>query len=161
MLELKYSGELIIGEKEFIIPELISMKDFEQNNPYHPEGNLMNHTQQVLKLLGKDNRDLWLAGVFHDIGKQTRWQISKKNKNYKTFYGHDRESAKLFLKFNKEHNFNDLNFNVEKVHWIIYNHIKIMFYDKMREIKKITLNTSPWFEDLKKFRQCDEGGRHD
>lgn len=158
------SGEIEIQKKDrnyvLNLGELKEMRGFDQMNPYHPEGDLMEHVQQVVTFVGTDNPDVWLAAVFHDIGKPKKWQWHRKYPENRTFYGHDRASAGLFLKINERCHFDKLGFNVDKVHWLILNHIRIMQYDKMKLAKQCQLDQNPWFPELVLLRDADEKGRN-
>ncbi len=135
-----------------------SMMIFTQNNKHHPENNLFFHVWQVARQLEKENINLWLAAVFHDVGKLTKFQIREDGQ--KTFYGHDTAGANYVLKhFNDYEVFNRRGVMVDKIAWLIQQHIRILSYEKMGSKKRKAFNTHKWWKDLKKLREADEKGR--
>src|SRR6185312_3268891 len=50
---------------------LLSLDGVEQSRRYHPEGDALYHSLQVFDLARRtsDDRVLWAAALFHDVGK--------------------------------------------------------------------------------------------
>ncbi len=140
---------------------LTQMFTFNQENSYHPENNLFFHTWQVARQLENENINLWLAGIFHDVGKLKAYQNKERDgKKYKTFIGHDKASVSYIKKYLLNTNiFSTKGVIVEKILWLVGEHLRVMMYDVMRPIKKQVLDTNKWWGDLKKLRKADENGR--
>lgn len=87
--------EVIIntGLVEKIIPELIPMIDFEQNNPHH-DLDVFKHSLCVVDSTPQEII-LKLAALFHDIAKPKTY-FEKDGIGH--FYGHEEESAKMARK---------------------------------------------------------------
>lgn len=152
---LNSDGSLIIGEHSFEFDLLKETKEFDQECvEFHPEKYLLVHLIQVSSQLKNENLELFLAGVFHDIGKLNTKAPHKKIEGRYTYYGHEYMSVKLLktlvfpelLKI-----FPDLN--VEKISWLIANHMKIK--QNMRETKLDILRKSEYYDDLKKLEKAD------
>lgn len=164
---LEPSGRLFLDSKDYVIPELQEMVGFKQKNPHHPEDDLMIHVEQVVEnaktAIDDDptlRKELLIAAVFHDIAKPVCWQVSKKNPNHRTFYGHDKHGAKMFKDVDIKFGLSDKHdFSRDDVIWLIDNHIKILQYDKMRDFKRKQLEDHLFFKELKILRKCDEEGR--
>jgi tRNA nucleotidyltransferase (CCA-adding enzyme) len=164
---LEQNGRLQIDDKNYLIPELQQMVGFKQKNPYHPEDDLMEHTQQVVELAllaqAEDTLlsiELIFAAIFHDIGKTECWQVSKADPEHRTFYGHDLKSKRMFIEIDAKYGLSAKhNFDLEKVAWLIGQHIRIMQFDQMRKFKQQELQEHPLFKELTVLRYCDEQGR--
>ncbi len=81
---------------------LSALFDVPQSPQHHPEGNVWNHTMQVVDIAAQkkqDSRDprifMW-AALLHDLGKKptTRWRRGKI-----TAYDHDKKGAELARRF--------------------------------------------------------------
>ena len=96
--QLKDNGML----KRFL-PEIDVMDQFEQSKEHHPEGNVYNHTIEVLKASKvTDNPVAMLATLFHDVGKPVTYEYKEPTpqapEGKHTYYGHDAEGEKLWHK---------------------------------------------------------------
>lgn len=95
------------GALERLLPETLKMKGCEQSPEHHAEGDVWTHTLLMLeKIKSKEFREhfphVHLTGEFvlgvllHDIGKPLTRQTKEAGGAEKiTFYGHDKESAKI------------------------------------------------------------------
>lgn len=88
--------------KEVPFKWMLKLIEIEQNPKYHPEGNVWEHTMQVLDYAAKfkhlsSNKQafMWMS-FLHDIGKGT---TTKLRNGRITSYDHDIEGAKLAKKF--------------------------------------------------------------
>lgn len=91
-------GELILKYKDIfceVIPELKSMIDFNQNNPYHVY-DVFEHTMIVLDNT-KNNPYLRFAALFHDTGKPKCYSVDEDGIGH--FFGHAKESTDIFTSF--------------------------------------------------------------
>ena len=104
---LRKSG---LGEK--LYPKLLTLKNTEQDYEYHPEGDVEEHTKQVMNKaieianrenLNSDDRTVLLfATLLHDIGKPEttkREYVEKKGREVVTSKGHEALSADIAKKF--------------------------------------------------------------
>ena len=131
-----------------------------QISKYHPEGSLYNHMDMVFKNAvdaGEDDMDVYWIATFHDVGKPTtmRYVLNEDNSvNRTTFYGHEYASvryANWFLRklgLSKE--------RVEKIVWVISQHMRIMNFEKMRKSKKDELCRSEYIYQLVRFHNLDD-----
>ncbi len=158
---LDNDGILFINGMRFEIPELVAMKGFEQKNPWHPENDLLNHTQQVLGIAKQidASHNVQLAAVFHDIGKPKTAQPHKVRTEHLTFYGHDTVGYHMFKKLVKLYDFEQFGFDLERVAQLILNHIKINRLDDMGKEKREAFLQMECFEELKILLHCDKNGR--
>lgn len=60
-----------LGLLDILFPEISVLQFVEQNPEYHPEGNVFNHTMNVIDWYppGERTIELQLAGLYHDAGK--------------------------------------------------------------------------------------------
>lgn len=77
------------GEMENIIPEMMNMKGFNQQTPYHDK-DVLDHTMVVLDSI-KPKLKLRMAALLHDISKPECFTIDEKGRGH--FYGHHIKSA--------------------------------------------------------------------
>ena len=104
---LRQSG---LGEK--LYPELLTLRDTIQDTVYHPEGNVEEHTKQVMakaneiaereKLSVEEKQILMLSTLLHDIAKPetTKEEWSDKLNRFKvTSRGHEQAGEAIALDF--------------------------------------------------------------
>lgn len=146
-------------EKPFTM--LYQLIKTEQNPKYHPEGNVFNHTMQVVdqaaifREKSQDMRVFMWTALLHDIGKATTTAIRK---GKITSYNHDIEGANMakefLLVFEQPPEFiNDIQ---TMVRW----HMQPLFVAKnlsYGNLKKMLLEVSA--AELGLFSLCDRLGR--
>lgn len=142
---------IILNEVFYYIPELILTKDFDQKNPHHPEKYLFIHLENVANQLIPDV-DLFVAAVFHDLGKLYTAKPHKRNPDHMTYHAHEHVSARIFKAYHKKYLF---PVDEEKVHWIIKQHMRINRMDEMRPEKQDYLKQHVHYNSLYKFNQAD------
>lgn len=137
------------------------LEKIEQELKYHPEGNVFNHTMQVLDLAAQkkdkseDKRAFMWAALLHDIGKI---RATKMRKGKITAYNHDKigeEMAEKFLEFFNE----DKNF-INKVKAIIRWHMQPLFIIKdlpFKDIENMKKDVDP--KEIYLISLCDRMGR--
>lgn len=87
---------------EYPFNMLKKLKDTEQSEKYHPEGNVWNHTMMVVDECAKLKKKsanavaLMWASLLHDIGKP---QTTKFRRGRLTSYDHDKVGAELSKEF--------------------------------------------------------------
>ena len=121
---------------------LEDMKGVAQKPEFHPEGDVYNHTIQVLMwaMRETDDVDLIISAICHDFGKAV---ISN---------GHAKISASMIE-----------DYTTGKTHYLVKNHMRIReFVDgRMRKLGKVKLLAeSPWLPELIQLCRWDNMGRN-
>lgn len=134
-----------------IIPEIQSLKGTTQDERYHPEKDVFIHTQLSIKsLLPNSSLELVLATLLHDIAKPSTRIIDGDEIH---FYEHEIIGARLSkeilyrLKFKAK--------TIEKVKWLIENHMRVHHFSEMKKSKKIELVEHEYFNDLVELLRAD------
>ena len=136
---------------------VMNLKNFDQRRDAHPEGNVLKHTIAVTnRALKTGDIDFALSALFHDIGKDSTAKIHPK-KGFWTHYGHEKVSAELVLKHKKW--IQSLGGDVDDIHYIVKNHMRMKVFDKMRWHKQDKMRKDKAFGKLQKFTTFDKGGR--
>lgn len=146
-LELLDESGLLIQ----IFPEIIALKGVEANEIHHPEKDTFIHTMLAVKVLPQNaSLELTLATLFHDIAKPLVREVTDTAIH---FYEHELLGADLSeeilfrLKFSRE--------TIDKVKWLIANHMRIHHFQGMRKAKKIKLVRESYFDDLLELLKAD------
>lgn len=87
--------------------EYQTMKGTKEDSPWHREDDVATHTIMVVNEFIDRAPDVWTsawfagacAALFHDVGKPKClvWKFKEERGNYKAFYGHEKESARVFI----------------------------------------------------------------
>lgn len=114
----------------------------EQNIKYHPEGNVLNHSLQVMNhaFRESDDTDLILAAMLHDVGKCVE------------SHGH----AEIGIQLLREH-------VSVKTLFLIEHHMRIWAYleGEMSKLSKCQfLASHPWLSNLIQLARWDRMGRN-
>lgn len=142
---------------EFIFPSLYNLTLFKEDNIYHTELNLFEHTMMVLDELKDNNILLKLTALYHDIAKPIAFEWSDK----KHCGGHDSidlveplitKDIQIPTKLKKDTLF------------LIKNHILIYKYEDMKPSRMAIFIESfrknrDLFENLISFANADNNGR--
>lgn len=115
---------------EFLVNILEKCRGIEQNEFYHPEGDVLNHSLQALYIGLRRSNDIELifAAMLHDVGK------------YFGNNGHENYSVEILE-----------DYVSEKTLWLIKNHMQICYLltRKTKKLKRIkTLYNNVWFKEL-------------
>ena len=118
------------------LKNLIHIKD---DPEHHPEESTYHHVIQSFRIARKesDDRELWVAALFHDIGKLIE------------SHGHENHSVDILIAF---------GYKNEKVLWLIRNHMKIRWFltGKLARRGKVRdLLDNQWISELIHLRRCD------
>ncbi|MEG0307634.1 MAG: HDIG domain-containing protein [Clostridium sp.] len=143
--------------------EILKLKGIDQNLKYHPEGNVWNHTMQVIdeaaKIRNKSRNPkafMW-AALLHDIGKLTTTNVKR---GWITSYDHDKVGAKMTEEFLT---YLDLNEDLEFYNYVLHLvrlHMQILFIVKNNEFADINrVVSSGCVEDIGLLGICDRLGR--
>ena len=137
------------------------LENVEQEPKYHPEGNVFNHTMEVLDLAAEkrerseDKRAFMWGALLHDIGKI---KATKVRKGKITAYNHEKigsEMAEEFLGF-----FNEDKDFIKKVKAIIKWHMEPLFVIKdlpFKDIETMKKEVNP--KEIYLLSLCDRMGR--
>ncbi len=116
---------------------LLALDGVEQSPRYHPEGDALFHSLQVFDLAraATDDREMWAAALFHDVGKSVRSGDA----------GHDEIGADLLA-----------GLVSDRVEWLVRHHL-----DLLRDARKTRrrLHGDQRLADLEKLRTWDVKGR--
>ena len=135
-----------------------STKHVNQNPLWHPENDVYTHTRLVTNRLANaypNNKNLLLAGLFHDLGKieTTKWDEIKQSW---TARGHEDISVKIVDQY--QNWIKKMGGNPTVVRNIVQNHMRIKYLDEFRLQNKIEIVNNPNFNDVIKFNSADYGG---
>ena len=132
-----------------------------QNEKYHPEGNVLNHVLLVVdeasynKKKSKDEKVFMWASLLHDIGKLNTTKIRK---NKITSYNHDIEGEKISFEF-LDCLTDDLKFKKEVSKLVRY-HMQPLFFDKnlpFFDLENMLKEVD--FKEIANLSLCDRLGR--
>lgn len=116
---------------------LLALDGVTQPPRYHPEGDALFHSLQVFDLARRatDDRELWAAALFHDVGKAL----------HDDDQGHDEIGADLLE-----------GLVSERVVWLVRHHLDLLRDPKRTRARLVG---TPELEDLERLRRWDVGGR--
>jgi len=144
------------GILQYVLPDFCRMRGVDQNEKWHPEGNVWNHTLKMLSFL-KPNCSLTLAlGVlFHDVGKPV---TAKRNPStgHNQFFGHEHVGAKM-----TKNTLRDLRFSnevVDTVTDLVANHMRFFNTSHMNVSKLKRFVRSDNFSELLELNKFDSLG---
>lgn len=157
LISLNKEGEL---ENSFL--EIVKeLEKVQQEKKHHPEGNVWNHTLQVLdeaaslRELANNKREFMWAALLHDIGKK---DTTKMRKGRWTAYDHDRVGANLAE--NILRNVVEDDKFIRDVSNLIRYHMSYLYIDKNLPFAKpeeMVLNSD--LHDIALLTYCDRVGR--
>lgn len=141
------------NELKLIIDSLIGLK---QNNHFHSEKDVYEHTKLVVNRLHNTYNDinLDLAGFFHDLGKID----TTENITFKSI-GHEYESLKYIERFKDF--IIQMNGNYDLIYDIVSEHMRFKYFDNFSFSKKISFLKNNNYEYKLKFDTADYGGYGD
>lgn len=157
--ELYAKSNLFIEDYPFTM--LGDLKKIEQSPKYHPEGNVWNHTMQVVdagafhRHKSRDPRVFMWSALLHDLGKAP---TTKRRKGRITAYDHDRVGAKMAEDFLKELT-DDRKF-IDKIKKMVRWHMQILYVVKdlpFANIESMLEEVSP--HEIGLLGLCDRLGR--
>jgi hypothetical protein len=120
--------------------ELHSLKQLPQRADFHPEKWVWDHeaycVHQLMQITedgSREQKELRLVGIFHDIGKiPTTGRKSEDKGGYITSYGHAEKSA-LYWDAVSDALTEGTDLRPDVIRWLIDNHMDIKFSDRMKE----------------------------
>ncbi len=151
MIGLQYLD--VTGLLKQIIPEIKELENTNQDKINHPEGNVFTHTMYVVKNLPSNSSiELVIAGILHDIAKPI---VAKAENDDGSIHFYEHE---LYGSVMSENILKKLTFKrniIEKVEWLVANHMRIHHFNEMRKSKKVKLIESEYFDDLLELYRAD------
>ncbi len=140
-----------------IIPEIVSLKGTTQAELHHPEKDVFVHTMLSLDSMSNEENpslELVLGTMLHDIGKPLTRSFESETEIH--FYEHEKVGSEIAeeiltrLKFTTK--------TIEKVKWLVANHMKIHKFNEMKKSKKVNLIENEYFPDLLRLAITDING---
>lgn len=121
---------------EDLVSLLLALDGVEQSRRYHPEGDALFHSLQVfaLAMRGTDDRVLWAAALFHDVGKAIDGPL------------HDEVGADLLE-----------GLLPDRAVWLVRHHLDLL---KDPRRTRARYRGTPELLDLERLRRWDLGGRN-
>lgn len=146
------------GEINEIIPELMELKGFDQQTPYHDK-DVLDHTMAVLDSI-KPELHLRMAALLHDIMKPACFTVDSRGRGH--FYGHHIKSAEESEKILKRLGYDEYFINEVKT-LIQYHYIKeIMSNIKEKGIKRFIDSIGvERLDDMLELIRADMAGKPD
>lgn len=159
--------EELKNKKEFPLSEpfgvLLELEKIDQELKHHPEGNVWNHTMQVVDQAASRKEEsinpegfMW-AALLHDIGKIT---TTRRRHGWITAYNHDKAGAEMTEDFLGKCN---IDRNSEFFKYVVYMvrlHMQILFVVKNNEFVDYNLiMKSGYYNDIALLGICDRLGR--
>lgn len=122
-----------------LIKLLESLQFYTDTHESHPEETVFHHAVQAYEEARRksDDHELWVAALFHDIGKTIET------------HGHEKLGVDILQAF---------GYYNERVLWLIERHMRIrwMMNGRLKKKKKIQeMIQSPWIGNLVLLRRCD------
>ena len=135
---------------------VLNLSNCDQRRDKHPEGDVLTHTMVVFsRLQDLNDMGMLLSAIFHDIGKDVTASTHPK-KGHITHFGHEKVSAQLVL--DNADLIASFGCDVNRVHCIVKNHMRIKFMDDMKPSKQQAMRDMAFFNDLVTFNKADKGG---
>lgn len=135
---------------------LNELKHVRERRAINPESTIYEHIKIVTgRLIRTGDRDLIMAGLFHDLGKLDSEPL---NPDSILFSGHERMSCDLVR---KNANFvKRFGANVSNVCEIIYDHTRMHKFREMGKDEKKEMRSKPHFQKLRVFNKANTTGRY-
>lgn len=134
------------------LPELHDCKGVPQPADYHKEGDVWDHTMQVLRSFREDDTaDARLAALFHDCGKARTFSLKERIR----FDHHATISADMASKALQR--LQCPRRRIEKIDWLVRHHMSMTFLE-MPDERKSHWYFHPWFSELLQLFWLDIAG---
>ena len=139
---------------EHLLPELHACKGVAQPSFAHKEGDVWDHTMQVIASLTEDHgADARWAALLHDIGKPVTFSIDDERIRFNDHAKRGGEIASIIfdrLQFPRKRN--------EKICWIIEHHMMMGTFQTLDDSRKAHWYYHPWFIELLQVFWLDIAG---
>ena len=131
------------------------LKTNPENPVWHPEGSTYDHIKIVTeRLIITGDIDLIMSGFFHDLYKLETTKTNPKT-GHPSAFGHEVGSARLVLEPDNQEFIKKMGADVDIVHGIVKNHMRIKQINEMRNIKQNELKELVYFDKLEIFTRAD------
>ncbi|MBI2635847.1 CCA tRNA nucleotidyltransferase [Candidatus Peregrinibacteria bacterium] len=141
-----------LGVLNRYLPELHECKGVPQPADYHKEGDVWDHTMQVLRSFREDDTaDTRIAALFHDCGKVRTFSLKERIR----FDHHATISADLASKALQR--LQCPRRRIEKIDWLVRHHMSMTFLEMPGE-RKSHWYFHPWFSELLQLFWLDIAG---
>lgn len=142
-----------------ILPEVSILKGVNQDKTNHPEKDVFVHTILSLDSLSNNydeniSLELVLSILLHDIGKPLTRRFVSENEIH--FYEHEKVGAEITGSILRRLKFS--SYTIDKVTWLVANHMRIHHFNEMKKSKKVTLIEHEYFSDLVELLIADING---
>lgn len=148
--------EIIRGLPDHMKDNLEDLKNLRERPDFHPEESAFEHIKIVTeRAIEFGDKDLIMAGIFHDIHKFDTAKINPKT-GHPTSPGHDKWAFTTICVDKDVQDFiTDFGATWEDVAGICGQHMRIHQIGEMRNVKKKRLIELPFFEKLCTFSMFD------
>lgn len=121
-----------------------------QSEKWHPEGDVLQHTMQVMEFAFRESSDIDLvvAAMVHDVGKTLTNRVDGKKV---TAYAHEAVGAEMVKSFVSV-----------KTLFLVEQHMRVHTWlnGQMRKVSKVTaIANHPWLPCMVALARWDAGGR--
>ena len=135
---------------DFVLPEVKALKGLNQPEEFHPEGDVLEHTIQVLENIYPGASDELLMGaLLHDIGKPATFKTAERIR----FDGHDRKGVEIAQVLLKRLRFSG-DF-IDRVLSLIGSHMRFMHVKDMKLSTFKRFISIPFFDEHIALHRAD------
>lgn len=141
-----------LGILKLFLPELADCKGIPQPADYHHEGDVWDHTLQVIRSFREeDTADARLAALFHDCGKVQTFSLKERIRfdHHATISADLATAALQRLQCSRK--------RIEKIDWLVRHHMSMTFLE-MPDERKGHWYFHPWFNELLQLFWLDIAG---
>jgi poly(A) polymerase len=145
LLESRRSGDALrllddLGLLEALLPEVAAMKGQQQPAEFHPEGDVFEHTVQMLNRMEQRSLVLAWSALLHDVGKPATATLDGSRIR---FNGHASIGSKMAADILKRLRFT--NDDSAAITWCVHNHMRFLEVQRMRRATLRRLVGAPTF----------------
>lgn len=143
------------GLLRVILPEIEALVGVEQPPRFHPEGDVWEHTLQLLQRLERPSVSLAMAALLHDVGKPTTLVMDGDRQR---FNEHEKVGAEMAEAIMRRLRFS--NEQIERVRDLIARHMAFKDVKKMRPAKLKRFLRQPYFHEHLELHRLDCEASH-
>jgi len=139
---------------EYLIPELHACKGIAQPSELHEEGDVWDHTMDVLGSFTDDHEaDVRWAALLHDIGKPPTFSIEEDRIHFNEHASVGGDMSKEVLD-----RLQCTSKRRDKIAWLISHHMTMATYGEIDDKRKAHWYFHPWFLELLQLFWLDAAG---